>query len=480
MRLVLASLMISLGALPAFGQSKAEICANDERQSAERITSCTAVIEDTNIVDKTEALLTRADLLRKSNDYGPAVVDYTAIAIENPEHIDALQGRAISLYQLDRFTEALADTSVLIRINSDFYWNFYYHGEVLLRLQQPEAALSALTKSIGLRDDYFYSRITRGRLLTNMNKFALAESDLRSAVKIRPFSPYARLRLGDLFWNRSEKSVAANHYQMANLLDANISRAASRKKEGLPEQPPKLPPLKFRAPDPGLKINFVQALLPKEKQVSDVEASIMALGGWFKAPAKAVPEKLVFISREMSGGGGDIVDIALATGAQKNLKLKIPPNVSYYRGFLPDILPGPEKDPKIKAVFDADLSELWPLEVGKSITGTGTYQLLCPEKPGMREIVSGCRVGLDAVKMGEIKFSLMVTAQETIRVPLGLFPTYVVRFRELSFLQFPGKKRERELETTWWISPELNFWVRRTGVQGDKIMVIEATEVLAQ
>jgi tetratricopeptide (TPR) repeat protein len=479
MRIILTSLVFCLGTLPAFGQSVAEDCINDGLEAATRMTACTAVIVDASTPDKTEALLARAELFADSGNYAANVADLSAVLADNPEHIGALQDRAYGLYQLERFTEALADTSTLIRIDGDYYWNHYYHAEVLVQLDQPEAALAALTKSIALRDDYYYARYTRGRLLINAENYALAELDLRKAMELRPFAPYARLRMGDLYWKQGEQDIAANHYRMANLLDANIARARLRLQDLAPTEPPQMPPLDYRAPEPGMRIEYLQVLLPIEEQVDEMEAAIMELAGWFKASPKAVPEKLVFISRETTPRDGDIVDVALSVGAQKNLKLKLPPKVSYYRGFLPDILPGREKDPKIKAVFDTDLSELWPLKVGKSITGTGTYMLLCPEKPGMREIISGCRVGLDAVKMGEIKFSLAVTAQETIRVPLGLFPTYVVRFRELSFLQFPGKKRTRELETTWWISPELNFWLRRTGQRGDKIMVIEATAILA-
>jgi hypothetical protein len=479
MRFTLTSLVFCLGTLPAFGQSMAEDCLNDTLAAATRMTACTAAIDDASTPDRTAALLARAELFADGDDYAANVADLSAVLAENPEHIAALQDRAYGLYQLDRFTEALADTSLLIRIDGDYYWNHYYHAEVLAQLDQPEAALAALSKSIALRDDYYFSRYARGRLLLNAEDYALAELDLRKAVEIRPFAPYARLRLGDLFWKKGEQDIAANHYRLANLLNANIARARLRLQELAPTEPPQLPPLAYRAPKPGLRIEYLQALLPIEEQVDEVEAAIMALAGWFKASPKAVPEKLVFISRQTAPRDGDIVDIALSAGAQKNLNLKLPPEVSYFRGFLPDILPGRAGDPKIKAVFEADLSDLWPLKVGNAITGTGSYMLLCPEKPGMREIISGCRVGMDAVKMGEIEFSLAVTAQETIRVPLGLFPTYVVRFRERSFLQFPGNKRERELETTWWISPTLNFWVRRTGQRGDKIMVIEATAILA-
>ena len=77
-----------------------------------------------------------------------------------------------------------------------------------------------------------------------------------------------------------------------------------------------------------------------------------------------------------------------------------------------------------------------------------------------------------------LTYSLAVDGTERIVVPLGIFDTHVVRYRELGAIEFAGRRQERTLETTWWIAPELGMWVRRTGQQGEFVVIAEATDLI--
>ena len=76
--------------------------------------------------------------------------------------------------------------------------------------------------------------------------------------------------------------------------------------------------------------------------------------------------------------------------------------------------------------------------------------------------------------MGTLEYSLFVEKVENIHVPLGKFTSYVVRYRERATSEVAGQQKSREIETKWWVVPELDFWVKRTSQLGDKISVLQA------
>lgn len=63
-------------------------------------------------------------------------------------------------------------------------------------------------------------------------------------------------------------------------------------------------------------------------------------------------------------------------------------------------------------------------------------------------------------------------------MPLGSFKTHVVRYWEKGQIEVFGKTQEQEIIRTWWISPDLGLWVKRTDQIGDEISVHQAVDVL--
>ncbi|MDH3264093.1 MAG: hypothetical protein OEM24_08855, partial [Paracoccaceae bacterium] len=244
--------------------------------------------------------------------------------------------------------------------------------------------------------------------------------------------------------------------------------------------PPALAPLDYLPPPEGLALQYLQVLLPYDTS-DEIEKAIMALGDWFAAPPAAQPEASMFLTRRMSAEG-DTITIGLSVDAARNLEAfapgagELPDRVETFRGlFLTDIRPAGEQGPQFRVAYDGeDPAGLWPLEVGKAVSGTGRYLVICPDGFQMASMMLGCRIGMESVSIGGLEYSLTVEATEAVHVPLGRFDSFVLRYRERARVTVGGQEQTREQETKWWLAPELGFWVRRTSLIGDRMAVMQA------
>jgi len=143
------------------------------------------------------------------------------------------------------------------------------------------------------------------------------------------------------------------------------------------------------------------------------------------------------------------------------------------------IQPSGPRGPTFAIRYDEGSSpDIWPLEVGRSVSGTGRILLVCPEKTKLMAVAMGCSQGVETVELGALEYSIEVVGAEQVHVPLGVFDTLVIRYREKAYMEVFGRRKDRVVESKWWFSPELEFWVRRTGQQGDKVYIAEATDLL--
>lgn len=226
-----------------------------------------------------------------------------------------------------------------------------------------------------------------------------------------------------------------------------------------------------------MKIKYLQVLVPYEKPKSEMEKSIEDLIGWFKPKKKAVPEAAAYITRSIGETVGQTTSVSLTVNKKKSVKFQIPRRATYYRTLFTDSFKLGSRGPEIEVVYD-DIAfvAVWPLEKGKSVTGSGKFVLVCPpvDHPMLRSI--GCAPG-KKLAVGTLKFNVFVESAEKVNVPAGIFNTFKIRYREQSQLSFMGRTKKREIETNWWFAPKLNWWVKRTNLQGKKMAVIEATDI---
>ena len=487
MRLLRLVFCVSILWSPLFAQdaSHEPACRKSETPFEERIAACTALIETEGYESKSWAYQRRGDAYSDNRDYVSAIEDFNRSLEIDPLYEVALGKRAYALYQESRYEEALVDTTLLIEIDPEDHWNFYYHGRILDWLDRNTEALFALTQAIELRGDYFYSRYQRGHVHHKMENYALATADYQSAREISPFGSFIHMRLADNYRDMGDADNAARYYRMAQIINPNV-RFADRNLEDLVQLSPdvQIPPLQYEPPDDGLRIRYLQVFLPFDTR-DEMEIAIMDLANWFSAPPKAMPEALALITRNLTVRDDNVVQIDLDLEAEKNLDAvtsaggKIPESIDTFRGLFLRTLRTEDGGPEFRKVFEeGEPAMLWPLAVGNTVTGRGGFELVCPEEFSMDAMMMGCLHDVPFVQLGTLEFSLVVEKQEQIHEPLGVFDTFVVRYRELSKMEAFGREVKREVETRWWISPELGFWVKRTNQRGDKIASLHAVSIL--
>lgn len=483
MRILPGAAALALAWLPAAAQDTEleAACRARVGDPGARIEACSRLIDSGAYSDQPWVFFRRGDAYGDADDHEAAVADHSRALEIDPDDQRALGGRVYSLLQLRRYEEMLADTADLIRVDPDDAWNYYMRGNALDRLGRDEEALAAYGRAIGLDDAYYWPRMRRGALLLRLDRIDEAVRDLEAAKSILPFATAPYEYLGNHYEDGGDPAAAARNYGILFMLRPDRTDIEARLNRLMPRpEPPALAPLDYRPPPEGLALQYLQVILPYDTR-DEMEKAILALGDWFAAPPAAMPEATLFVTRRLSAEG-DVVGIGLTVDAARNLEAfapgtgRLPDRVETFRGFFPtDIRPAGDQGPHFRLAYDGgEPADLWPLEVGRAVSGAGRYLAVCPEGFHLPSMMLGCRIGMDSVEIGTVEYSLAVEATESVRVPLGRFDSFVVRYRERARLTMGGQEQLREQETKWWLAPEFGFWVRRTSLIGDRIAVMEA------
>jgi len=476
MRLVLGALIFLVFPALAMAQSERLIatCKSSKTEFEKRLRACDKVIELMAKAPQAWPFAERGDALGNAGQHERALDDFQrALAIE-PSHVGALSDQVYSAYRLERYDFALTAVTKLLKVQPDDHWNHYIQGQILRELDRPDEALVAFEASIALKDDYFWSRYRRAFVFMQAEEWQKAEQDFLVAVTIDPLHSRAQLALADAYYKQGKGAPAARHYQIAQTLEPNFTRPAYRIEELVSLDPaPTLAPMSYRQPGTGAQ--YLMTLLPVDPR-SEMERSIMAIANWFSAEPKATPEAMAILDVRTAVTKGD--EIAISTEVLNGWKIPkgSTGNTQSFRGLFPLLIePGGPQGPQIRTRYDGDgPAGAWPLIAGKSLSGTGSFAIVCPEVFNLGAALIGCRPSVIEVPVGRLEFNLYVDRVEDIFVPMGTFRTYVLRYRELSFLELGGVKRDRVIETTWWIDPQTGLWVKRTGEQGGKIVTLQA------
>jgi len=480
-------LAFSAMAAPASAQDQVALCASSDTAFDERVAACNTLVGNEGFQDQAWAQEQLGDAYKDERLFDEAVTYYNLSIEIEPRRETALAGRAYCLDVLKQFDAALADATLAGEVDPADFYNPYLRGKILANLDRADESIAAFSQSIALKDDFRWSFLRRGYLYAAQGMNEEAARDILRVTELRPFMADAYSKLGSIYANAGNQVNAARYYRIAEALNPNLSKPPKMLANLVtPQENPTLAPLAFSAPQDGLALQYLQVLMPLDAR-DDMEAAIGALADWFRPVPKAQPSATAFITRTLQPHG-DFLDIGLQLDAQNgmgNAAQTMPAQVSTIRGLLTSEIQtvgnNGENGPIIQVSYEGqDPTTLWPLAVGNEVIGTGRYVLDCPKSPVLAAVMMGCRSGIAYVNMGRFEYSLTVEKVEDVHVPMGQYMTYVVRYRERGTASFMGSTRARDLETKWWISPELGFWVKRTNIQGDKIAILQAMDIVAQ
>ncbi len=426
----------------------------------------------------------RAEQLMEEGENEAALALFEQIIAAEPENIRARERRVTLLYRLRRFEEVIEAARALEESDPEDAWYPYMQGLALYRLDRKEEALAPLERAVALRPDYGYALRLRGRVHLAAERFALARADFEAATEAFPFDAGLLRLLAQARQGEGDRQGARRAWRLSLVFDPYSQEA----KAAIGEENPPLEPLfsgedaLYRPPRPGLAIRYVHALMPAEA-TDEVEEAIGDLINWFRPIPRAQPEGLAFLRYEIgpTAGPRTMVSMRLEKEDRRGSDMPIPRRArgESLRGMLPLSRRPGTKGPPIRIEYETgDITELWPLEAGRVVEGTGRFFLDCPDPLVLPARLIGCRTPGEALVVGDFTWRMEVLGGERLLLPVGDVDTWRLRYRENATLRIGGRERSRPSEVNWWFSPELGYWLRRTIPLEDKLQTLEAVEII--
>ena len=425
----------------------------------------------------------RAEQLMEEGENEAALALFEQIIAAEPGNIRAREKRVTLLYRLRRFEEVIEAARALDETDPEDSWYPYMQGLALYRLDRGEEALAALDRAVALRPDYGYALRLRGQVHLAAERFALARVDFEAASESFPFDAGLLRLLAQARQGEGDRQGARRAWRLSLVFDPYSQKA----KAAIGEEDPPLEPLfsgedaLYRPPRPGLVIRYVHVLMPAE--VASEEEVIGDLLNWLRPTPRARPEGLAFLRHEIGATTGPrtMVTMRLEKRDRRGSGIPIPRRArsESLRGLLPLSRRPGTKGPPIRIEYETgDITELWPLEAGRVVEGTGRLFLDCPDPLVLPARLIGCRTPGEALEVGDFTWRMEVLGGERLLLPVGDVDTWRLRYRENATLRIGGRERSRPSEVNWWFSPELGYWLRRTIPLEGKLQTLEAVEII--
>ncbi len=116
--------------------------------------------------------------------YPEAVAQYTLAIAQNPQFFYAYNNRGNVLFQLEQYQEAVDDFTAAIDINPDYVFAYNNRGNAYFKLNDYQAAIDDYDKAIGLRPDYGFAYLNRGITYEVTGQMDKACTDWQKAAEL--------------------------------------------------------------------------------------------------------------------------------------------------------------------------------------------------------------------------------------------------------------------------------------------------------
>ncbi|WP_329266579.1 tetratricopeptide repeat protein [Streptomyces sp. NBC_01451] len=160
--------------------------------------------------------IVRGRLHRRAERYGQALADFTAALVLEPQHADALVGRALIHQQMGNADDALADMDEAIRAHPGGAWNHVYRGRVHLTAGHRTEALADFNRAVELDAEQDWALASRAELHRAQGRYQEALADLDRALGIDP----------EYTWAYAERSRCLSQLERWDEAVHDMARAA--------------------------------------------------------------------------------------------------------------------------------------------------------------------------------------------------------------------------------------------------------------
>jgi tetratricopeptide (TPR) repeat protein len=133
-----------------------------------------------------EVLSNRGVTLRDLKRFDEALASYDHALRVRPDHAEALSNRGLTLHDLRRFEEALTSYDRALAVRPNYQIALFNRGLTLHELKRFEEALASYNRALTLRPDYVEALCNRGLALHELKRFEEALASYDRALTFRP------------------------------------------------------------------------------------------------------------------------------------------------------------------------------------------------------------------------------------------------------------------------------------------------------
>ena len=143
----------------------------------------------------------------------------------NANNAIALSQQGSTLFELQRYQDALAAYQEAVNISPEFAPGWSGQGKTLSELKKYEEALAAYDQAIQIQPDYLEAWSGRGFVLRNLQRYPEAIASFDKALQLDDNSPKIWNAKGEVFSNLQQYNNAIQSYQKAVELQPNYYEA---------------------------------------------------------------------------------------------------------------------------------------------------------------------------------------------------------------------------------------------------------------
>ncbi|YAF98231.1 MAG: tetratricopeptide repeat protein [Nodularia sp. CChRGM 3473] len=143
----------------------------------------------------------------------------------NANNATALSKQGSTLFELQRYQDALAAYQEAVNIRPDYAQGWNGQGKALFELKKYEDALIAYDQAIQLQPDYAEAWSGRGFVLQNLQRYPEAIASFDKALQIDSKDPEVWYAKGEIFSNLQQYNNAIQSYKKVIKLQSNYYQA---------------------------------------------------------------------------------------------------------------------------------------------------------------------------------------------------------------------------------------------------------------
>ena len=483
---IVAITVVLLLAVPAYGDKDADrrAAGNSKLDTKTRMAACERLlaIEGLSKTDRAWALITRGSLYKRMKKLDVALADYNQAEKLDPDNPRLYRYRASLYYDSKKYKEADTELTKALKLEPRNSWSCYMRARARVMLKKYNDALKDYDKALELKPRYSSAYSGRAWVHLRLKDYAKAIKDCDGAIAISPYyaSPYT---VRGQAYEKIDKPNRAIHDQaIARALDPNLDHPKwdlERLVKTASVSGSTTRPAVFQQPKKGLSISYLMTLRVVPPKKDEMEESIGGLVGFFKREHIPLPKAKTFLVREVTAGAGDTTTIKPTKKYPAIDRKKLPvAAIDYYRTLFPTVLPMGNSGQVLTIEFDkSPLKDIWPLKVGNKSAGSGKFVFVGPDPLTPPARFLGCKKPGDKIPFGTVKWSGAVVKCEKVVVPAGVFDAFVIRVEEEAEMVMMGRSKKRATVLTWWYAPSVRWWVKRTQVTDNNIVVSEAETI---